>query len=88
MNLGPVEVESGLAFFEGHVDRTATLARLDEIMAGIDRPTLMVTHFVVISAVTVLVSAAARRWCTTQKPNKAGVWRSINLQAVIRQRPL
>ena len=55
MNLGPVEVESGLAsFFEGHVDRTATLARLDEIMAGIDRPTLMVTHFVVISAVTVL----------------------------------
>ena len=53
MNLGPVEVESGLAsFFEGHVDQTATLARLDEVMVGIDRPTLMVTHFVVISAVT------------------------------------
>ena len=53
MNLGPVEVESGLAsFFEGHVDRAETLARLDEVMVGIDRPTLMVTHFVVISAVT------------------------------------
>ena len=53
MNLGPVEVESGLAsFFEGHVDRAETLARLYQVMAGIDRPTLMVTHFVVISAVT------------------------------------
>ena len=53
MNLGPVEVEAGLAsFFEGHVDRTETLARLDEVMVGIDRPTLMVSHFVVISAVT------------------------------------
>ena len=53
MNLGPVEVEAGLAsFFEGHVDRAETLARLNQVMTGIDRPTLMVTHFVVISAVT------------------------------------
>ena len=53
INLGPVEVEAGLAsFFEGHVDREGTLARLNQVMAGVDGPTLMVTHFVVISAVT------------------------------------
>ena len=52
MNLGPVEVESGLALFEGHVDRAETLARLDQVMTDIDEPTLMATHFVVISAVT------------------------------------
>ena len=53
MGLGQVEAEAGLAsFFEGHVDREGTLERLNQVMAGLDGPTLMVTHFVVISAVT------------------------------------
>lgn len=53
MGLGQVEAEAGLAsFFEGHVDREGTLERLNQVMAGVDGPTLMVTHFVVISAVT------------------------------------
>ena len=50
----PVVDELGLAsFFNGHVDRGKTLARLEQVMDGLDRqPVLMVTHFVVISAIT------------------------------------
>lgn len=55
MGLGPHTVFAGLnSFFDGHVDREETLALLRERLAEIDedRLVLMVTHQVVITAVT------------------------------------
>ena len=55
LDLGPWQVFDGLnSFFEGHVDRAETLRLLDQQMAAIppDGKVLMVTHQVVISAVT------------------------------------
>lgn len=54
MNLGEVEPHPGLAsFFEGHADRTETLQALNELLQQDPKQKrLMVTHFVVISALT------------------------------------
>jgi phosphohistidine phosphatase SixA len=55
MAIGPFSTHIGLnSFFNGHVDRDLTLAALREYMAQIepDRLELMVTHQVVISAIT------------------------------------
>lgn len=53
MDLGAVQKHPGLAsFFQGIVDRESTLKALDQLMSTIEAPTLMVTHFVTISAVT------------------------------------
>ena len=57
MDIGPVTSFDGLgSFFEGHVDRSQTLRRLNSQLEAIakaqDKPVVMVTHQVVISAVT------------------------------------
>ncbi|MEL0321590.1 MAG: histidine phosphatase family protein, partial [Gammaproteobacteria bacterium] len=57
MDIGPVNSFDGLgSFFEGHVDRSQTLRRLNSQLEAIakaqDKPVVMVTHQVVISAVT------------------------------------
>jgi len=55
MAIGPFSTHIGLnSFFDGHVDRDRTLAALREHMAqvGPDRLELLVTHQVVISAIT------------------------------------
>lgn len=53
MAIGKVTDEPGLAsFFQNHADRQATLTRLQRVFETVDGLTLMVTHFVVISAVT------------------------------------
>ena len=57
MDIGPVTAFDGLgSFFEGHVDRNQTLKQLSNQLAAIagkeDKPVVMVTHQVVISAVT------------------------------------
>lgn len=56
MNIGPIVPFEGLSsFFEGHASRTETLARLQEKMDQLDPsapPVIMVTHQVVISALT------------------------------------
>ena len=55
MAIGPFSTHVGLnSFFDGHVDRDRTLAALRAHMADIapDRLELMVTHQVVISAIT------------------------------------
>ena len=55
LSLGEIEVHDGLAsFYEGHVDRDKTLALLrDELrQVGEDELVLMVTHQVVIQALT------------------------------------
>jgi broad specificity phosphatase PhoE len=59
MDIGPVTAFDGLgSFFEGHVDRSQTLKQLSNQLASIartkDKPVVMVTHQVVISAVTKL----------------------------------
>lgn len=57
MDIGPVTSSEGLgSFFEGHVDRGHTLNQLNAQLASIARvrakPAVMVTHQVVISAIT------------------------------------
>lgn len=56
LNLGPVEKFSGLnSFFQQHADRRETLNSLNEYLASLDSGAdrvLLVTHQVVISAVT------------------------------------
>jgi len=56
MNIGPVEKFSGLSsFFENHVDRSTTLSQLKKRISQIlpsSTPIVMVTHQVVISAIT------------------------------------
>ncbi|MEK9696619.1 MAG: histidine phosphatase family protein [Candidatus Poseidoniales archaeon] len=55
LDLGEWETLSGLnSFYEGHVDRERTLNLLDRFLNSLngDRLTLLVTHQVVISAVT------------------------------------
>ncbi|MAW25296.1 MAG: histidine phosphatase family protein [Gammaproteobacteria bacterium] len=57
MDIGPVRSSEGLgSFFEGHVDRSHTLNQLNIQLASIARarakPVVMVTHQVVISAIT------------------------------------
>lgn len=57
MDVGPVRKSEGLgSFFEGHVDRNQTLKQLshqlDAIANAKQQPVIMVTHQVVISAVT------------------------------------
>ena len=55
LDLGEWETLSGLnSFYEGHVDRERTLDLLDRFLNSLsgDRLTLLVTHQVVISAVT------------------------------------
>ena len=57
MDIGPVTAFDGLgSFFEGHVDRSQTLQQLSNQLTSIarakDKPVVMVTHQVVVSAVT------------------------------------
>lgn len=56
MEIGPVRAFDGLAsFFQGHADRTETMRLLRSRLAEIDpkdQPLVMVTHQVVISALT------------------------------------
>ncbi len=54
MGLGPVTSHMGLAsFFQGHVDRQDTLTQLDQLLyENTQQSKLLVTHFVVISALT------------------------------------
>ena len=57
MDIGPVTSFDGLgSFFEGHVNRDQTLDQLNTQLGSIaqsqDKPVVMVTHQVVISAVT------------------------------------
>ena len=63
MDIGPVTSFDGLgSFFEGYVDRSQTLERLntqlDSIAKSQDKPVVMVTHQVVISAVTRMGTAS------------------------------
>jgi phosphohistidine phosphatase SixA len=63
MDIGPVTSFDGLgSFFEGHVDRSQTLeglnTQLDSIAKSQDKPVVMVTHQVVISAVTRMGTAS------------------------------
>jgi phosphohistidine phosphatase SixA len=63
MDIGPVTSFDGLgSFFEGHVDRNQTLeglnTQLDSIAKSQDKPVVMVTHQVVISAVTRMGTAS------------------------------
>ena len=57
MDIGPVRSFGGLgSFFEGHVDRSQTLKQLNTQLKSIalvqSKPVVMVTHQVVISAIT------------------------------------
>ena len=59
MQIGPVKAFQGLgSFFEGHVDRSQSLIALAEKLSSIGKeqmpPVVMVTHQVVISAITAL----------------------------------
>lgn len=63
MNIGRVESFEGLSsFFEGHVDRQVTLKLLSDKLLTIshrdETPAIMVTHQVVISAITKLVTSS------------------------------
>ena len=63
MDIGEVESFEGLgSFFEGHVDRQVTLKLLSDKLSMIsDRdksPAIAVTHQVVISAITKLVTSS------------------------------
>ncbi|CAI8282771.1 MAG: Uncharacterised protein [Gammaproteobacteria bacterium] len=63
MDIGEVESFQGLgSFFEGHVDRQATLKLLSDKLSTIsnrdESPAIMVTHQVVISAITKLVTSS------------------------------
>ena len=62
MNVGVAKVFTGLSsFYEGHVSRASVLKELNAYLESInqtDHPTLLVTHQVVISAVTGLSSAS------------------------------
>ena len=55
MDLGPFTTFDGLnSFFNGHVDKAETIALLKQKLATLDRKsvTLLVTHQVVIRAIT------------------------------------
>ena len=63
MDIGRVESFEGLSsFFEGHVDRQLTLKLLSDKLLTIssrdETPAIMVTHQVVISAITKLVTSS------------------------------
>ena len=63
MDIGPVESFDGLSsFFEGHVDRQATLKLLSDKLLTIsnrhETPAIMITHQVVIRAITRLVTSS------------------------------
>ncbi|HBX26114.1 MAG TPA: histidine phosphatase family protein [Gammaproteobacteria bacterium] len=63
MDIGPVESFDGLSsFFEGHVDRQATLKLLSDKLLTISNrheiPAIMITHQVVIRAITRLVTSS------------------------------
>ena len=63
MDIGPVTSFDGLgSFFEGYVDRSQTLeglnTQLDSIAKSQHKPVVMVTHQVVISAVTRMGTAS------------------------------
>jgi broad specificity phosphatase PhoE len=63
MDIGRVESFQGLgSFFEGHVDRRVTLKLLSDKLLTIssrdETPAIMVTHQVVISAITKLVTSS------------------------------
>ena len=63
MDIGEVESFEGLgSFFEGHVDRQVTLKLLSDKLSTISNrdksPAIMVTHQVVISAITKLVTSS------------------------------
>ena len=63
MDIGEVETFEGLgSFFEGHVDRQVTLKLLSDKLSTIsnrdESPAIMVTHQVVISAITKLVTSS------------------------------
>ena len=63
MDIGPVESFEGLgSFFEGHVDRQVTLKLLSDKLLKIsnrnETPAIMITHQVVISAITRLVTSS------------------------------
>ena len=63
MDIGEVESFEGLgSFFEGHVDRQVTLKLLSDKLSTIsnrdESPAIMVTHQVVISAITKLVTSS------------------------------
>ena len=63
MDIGPVESFEGLgSFFEGHVDRQVTLKLLSDKLLTIsnrnEMPAIMITHQVVISAITRLVTSS------------------------------
>ena len=63
MDIGEVESFEGLgSFFEGHVDRQVTLKLLSDKLSTVsnrdESPAIMVTHQVVISAITKLVTSS------------------------------
>ena len=63
MDIGEVESFEGLgSFYEGHVDRQVTLKLLSDKLSTIsnrdESPAIMVTHQVVISAITKLVTSS------------------------------
>ena len=63
MDIGEVESFEGLgSFFEGHVDRQVTLKLLSDKLSTIsnrdESPAIMITHQVVISAITKLVTSS------------------------------
>ena len=76
MDIGPVNSFDGLgSFFEGHVDRGQTLerlrAQLDLIAQTQDKPVVMVTHQVVISAVTGLGTSSGEAILYDPKNNQS-----------------
>jgi broad specificity phosphatase PhoE len=76
MDIGPVNSFDGLgSFFEGYVDRSQTLKRLNTQLESIaqaqDKPVVMVTHQVVISAVTGMGTSSGEAILYDPKQNQS-----------------
>jgi len=78
LNVGPVEKFSGLnSFFQQHADRRETLNSLNDYLSSLDNnadPVLLVTHQVVISAVTGISPASGGIVLFNSKTGKASRW--------------
>lgn len=78
LDIGPVEKFSGLnSFFQQHADRAKTLSSLNEYIASLNAesdPVLLVTHQVVISAVTGISPASGGFVLYNSKTGTASRW--------------
>ena len=78
LDIGPVTKFSGLnSFFQQHADRSETLGTLNKYLASLDNesePVLLVTHQVVISAVTGISPASGGFVLFNSKTGAASRW--------------